>query len=65
MQKFFRYVLYNLMGWRAEVSISLPEKYIIALNTRMVLLYGQTLHQQVCANHVDGFFQISSFCHIL
>ena len=31
MKKFFRYVLYQLMGWRAEVTVSLPEKYIIAL----------------------------------
>lgn len=31
MQSFFRYVLYHLMGWRAEVSVELPQKYIIAL----------------------------------
>ena len=31
MQRLCRYLLYNLMGWRADVSVSLPDKYIIAL----------------------------------
>lgn len=31
MQKFFRFLLYHLMGWRAEVSVGRPDKYIIAL----------------------------------
>lgn len=31
MQKLFRYVLYHLMGWSAEVTVNLHDKYIIAL----------------------------------
>ncbi|MCR4993937.1 MAG: 1-acyl-sn-glycerol-3-phosphate acyltransferase [Bacteroidales bacterium] len=31
MQKFFRYLLYHLMGWSTEMCMPLPEKYIIAL----------------------------------
>lgn len=31
MQRFFRFILYRLMGWKTEVSVALPQKYIIAL----------------------------------
>ena len=31
MQRFFRFILYRLMGWKTEVSVALPRKYIIAL----------------------------------
>ena len=27
----YRFLLYNVMGWRAEITIQLPKKYIIAL----------------------------------
>ncbi|MCR5181299.1 MAG: 1-acyl-sn-glycerol-3-phosphate acyltransferase [Bacteroidaceae bacterium] len=30
-QQLSRFILYKLMGWKTEVTISLPEKYIIAL----------------------------------
>ena len=31
MQKFLRFLLYRLLGWQVEVSMTLPDKYIIAL----------------------------------
>lgn len=31
MRRFFRFLLYRLMGWRTEMCMALPEKYIIAL----------------------------------
>jgi len=31
LQRFCKFILYKLMGWKTEVSIPLPEKYIIAL----------------------------------
>ena len=31
MQSFYRFILYRLMGWRTEVTVTLPKKYIIAL----------------------------------
>lgn len=31
MQKFFRFILYRLMGWRTQMCMPLPQKYIIAL----------------------------------
>ena len=31
MQKFLRFLLYRLLGWQVEVSMTLPYKYIIAL----------------------------------
>ncbi len=31
MQKFYRFLLYRLMGWQSEVTIDFPKKYIIAL----------------------------------
>lgn len=31
MKSFFRFLLYRVMGWRAEVTVALPQKYIIAL----------------------------------
>ena len=31
MQKLFRFILYRLMGWRSELNLPIPDKYIIAL----------------------------------
>jgi 1-acyl-sn-glycerol-3-phosphate acyltransferase len=31
MQKFLRFLLYRLLGWQVEVSMTLPDKYLIAL----------------------------------
>lgn len=31
MQKLFRFILYRLMGWRSELNLPIPGKYIIAL----------------------------------
>ena len=31
MQRFCRFLLYRLMGWKTEVTVELPRKYIIAL----------------------------------
>jgi 1-acyl-sn-glycerol-3-phosphate acyltransferase len=31
MQKFLRFLLYRLLGWQVEVTMTLPDKYIIAL----------------------------------
>lgn len=31
MQRFYRFILYRLMGWQVNVQIPLPKKYIIAL----------------------------------
>jgi 1-acyl-sn-glycerol-3-phosphate acyltransferase len=31
MQNFLRFLLYRLLGWQVEVSMTLPDKYIIAL----------------------------------
>lgn len=31
MQQVYRYLLYHLMGWKVELCMPLPEKYIIAL----------------------------------
>lgn len=31
MQSFYRFILYRLMGWRTEVNVTFPKKYIIAL----------------------------------
>lgn len=31
IQRFYRFMLYRLMGWKTEVTVDLPQKYIIAL----------------------------------
>ena len=31
MTSFYRFLLYRVMGWSTEVTVSLPQKYIIAL----------------------------------
>ena len=31
MQKFLRFLLYRLLGWQVDVTMALPDKYIIAL----------------------------------
>lgn len=31
MQGFYRFLLYRLMGWKTDVTVELPKKYIIAL----------------------------------
>ena len=31
MRKLFQLILYRWMGWRTEMTVSLPKKYVIAL----------------------------------
>lgn len=31
MQSFCRFLLYRLMGWKAEITVEIPRKYIVAL----------------------------------
>ena len=52
MQKFFRFVLYRLMGWKTEVTVSRPQKYIIALaphTSNWDFMMGQLY------SHAEGF----------
>lgn len=52
MQSFYRFILYRLMGWKTEVTIDFPEKYIIALaphTSNWDFMMGQFY------SHAEGF----------
>ena len=52
MRRFYQFLLYRLMGWKKEVTVELPRKYIIALaphTSNWDFLMG------VLYSHAEGF----------